>query len=182
MVGDWPYGGDPSEWRIPTAVKGTKTQIFVPKCSHYRVPIQIDGGTIMASSQRDWKLGAPPQVDAGVYLDSSWVRKLGVIGHEIRCAAGYPALLLDWPDMGTPDKHHLEIAITWTRRYLAAGKAVEVACIGGHGRTGTFIGCLLREYGFGPKEAVKIVKEVVCKECIETSPQEKLIAEWKGAK
>ena len=152
----------------------------MPLCSHYRVPLDVGGGTILASSQREWKLGKAPHTEAGVYLDWSWLRKLGIIGHNIRCAGGYPAVILDWPDMGTPRKRELALAIAWTRRYLDAGKSVEVACIGGHGRTGTFIGCVLREYGFKAEVAIKIVREVVCKKCIETAPQEKLIAEWKG--
>ncbi len=176
-------GYDDGAWRIPatTTYRG-QGKVFVEKCSHYRMPLEVGGGTILASSQRNWKLGEPPQTDAGVYLDWSWIRKLGIIGHNIRCVGGYPALLMDWPDMGLPKDRELALAIAWTRRYLDAGKSVEVACIGGHGRTGTFIGCLLREYGFKAEAAIEVVRGVVCEECIETTPQEKFIASWEETK
>lgn len=117
-------------------------------------------------------------MDAGVYLDAAWMPNLGIVGNRVITEAGHPAILLRWPDMGVPDNDRLALATTWARDYLERGKGVEVACIGGHGRTGTFIACILREYGFSAKGAIAVVRKKVCKHCIEAQKQEELIASW----
>lgn len=42
---------------------------------------------------------------------------------------------------------------------LRAGEGVVVHCVGGRGRTGTVIGCVLRELGWEPGEVVRYLDE-----------------------
>jgi hypothetical protein len=160
--------------------KGSGAPLIRGFCSHFRVPIQVDGGYMLASSQRDWQADGKSTFSptAGVYLDSSWIRRLGIVGHAINTNAGFPALLVDWPDMGVPKLNYLRTAVDWTKWYLKQGGKVEVACIGGHGRTGTFLAVLLREYGFSAHDAVEVVRKAVCSNCIETQKQIDLIVKW----
>lgn len=150
-------------------------------CAHYREPLKVGKGTMLASSIRGYsangkKNGSKP--DGGVYLDPSWLPKLGVVGHRLRSAPGFVTVYLHWQDMGVPAKKHLSLALRWTRDLLEAGKSVEVACIGGHGRTGTFLACLLREHGYSAQAAILAVREEVCPNCIESAAQIALIKEW----
>ena len=43
---------------------------------------------------------------------------------------------------------------------LQAGDGVIVHCVGGRGRTGTVLGCVLREVGYGPGEVIDFLDRV----------------------
>lgn len=145
---------------------------------HLRVPVTVGRGALLASSIRGWSPDGGQRADAGIYLDQQWLMKLGVIGHRILSAGKHPATIAHWPDMGVPRRQHLALALDWVNLYLSEGKAVEVACVGGHGRTGTFIACALREYGASLTDAVSTVRDLVCQQCVETVPQRDLIQSW----
>ena len=145
---------------------------------HLRVPVTVGRGTLLASSVRGWSSDGGQQANAGIYLDHSWLSKLGMVGHRILSAGKHPATIMFWPDMGVPDRQHFALALDWVNLYLSEGKAVEVACVGGHGRTGTLIACALREYGASLIDAVSTVRDLVCQQCVETVPQRDLIQSW----
>lgn len=148
-------------------------------CNHLRVPVAVGKGTILCSSHYGWTAPASGEVDAGIYLDQWWLSRLGIVGHRIRSALGYPALILHWPDRGIPKAPHLSLALQWANEYLSKGGKVELSCIGGHGRTGTLLACLLREVnGMTGKGAIDTVRREVCKSCIETKEQEGFILQW----
>ncbi len=86
----------------------------------------------------------------------------------------YTTLCVDWPDGGIiplPLLHGL-IGIAKTQRRLAVG------CVGGHGRTGTFLACLYVAYGMRPKVAIGRVRGLYCPDAIETRAQENLVAQY----
>ena len=61
-------------------------------------------------------------------------------------------------DCGIPSSPALMLAILDAiHRALDAGDAVYVHCYAGVGRTGTVIGCLLRQYGLSNDEALKVI-------------------------
>jgi hypothetical protein len=63
------------------------------------------------------------------------------------------------PDMGVPDTEEVMSAVMNTvRDSITSGPAVYVHCWGGIGRTGTVVGCWLRECGLGPDEALERVQ------------------------
>jgi hypothetical protein len=47
--------------------------------------------------------------------------------------------------------------------YLTAGKRVHISCIGGHGRTGTIIGCFLGKYCKDITNPVEWIRKQYCK-------------------
>ncbi len=65
------------------------------------------------------------------------------------------------PDLGVPDSEaKMREIIQAIRRALAKRPAVYVHCWGGIGRTGTVVGCWLRECGHGPEDALRRVQEL----------------------
>ena len=55
----------------------------------------------------------------------------------------WPAVALDWPDFGVPaDAEVADAEIRAAFLRARSGERVEVACIGGHGRTGTVLACM----------------------------------------
>src|SRR5690606_27353291 len=61
------------------------------------------------------------------------------------------------PDHSVPDKpqHMRQILRTLTRELERREGAVYVHCRAGYGRTGTTIGCYLRERGLAPQQALQ---------------------------
>jgi protein-tyrosine phosphatase len=55
--------------------------------------------------------------------------------------------------------------VAWTKTQLEEGKKVHCGCVGGHGRTGTFLAALCSE--FGEKDAVTYVRQNYCKNVVE---------------
>ena len=57
-------------------------------------------------------------------------------------------------DFGTPSREEMHRIQGALRSALAAGQTVYVHCYGGVGRTGTVVGCYLREQGYAGQEAL----------------------------
>ena len=65
----------------------------------------------------------------------------------------------------------------WQR---AAAERVEIACAGGHGRTGTALACLAILDGVPNTEAVAFVREHYDPHAVETPGQRRYVARWPG--
>lgn len=62
-------------------------------------------------------------------------------------------------DLGVPsDRGAFAATLAAVRERVMAGRSVAVACLGGHGRTGTAVGCLLRDGGLGANEAIDLTR------------------------
>ena len=64
------------------------------------------------------------------------------------------------PHHETDEKARLKRAVSATLLAWRAGRGVVVHCVGGRGRSGTVLGCVLRELGFGAIEAVAFLNRV----------------------
>jgi hypothetical protein len=83
-----------------------------------------------------------------------------------------------WPDFRLPaddDAMRQIMAEAWRR---AAAERVEVACAGGHGRTGTALACLAILDGIPNRDAVAYVREHYDRHAVETSGQHRYVARW----
>jgi protein-tyrosine phosphatase len=60
-----------------------------------------------------------------------------------------------------------------------SGEAVEIGCLGGHGRTGTALACLAVLAGTPPDDAVAWVRATYCEKAVETDAQEQLVADFR---
>jgi Protein-tyrosine phosphatase len=86
-------------------------------------------------------------------------------------AVAWESRWLRWPDFGLPaDQDELSSALTeaWRR---AGTDRVEVACAGGHGRTGTALACLAILDGLPSSQAVAFVREYYDRHAVETHQQ-----------
>ncbi|GAA3539591.1 protein-tyrosine phosphatase family protein [Amycolatopsis ultiminotia] len=119
-------------------------------------------------------LGRPkpdgPDPDFGLYLGSRRLRA------KYDSTLDWDREWIRWPDFLLP--------LDWTaaRRDIealharaSAGEAVEVACHGGVGRTGTVLACLATLGGLGPEEAVVWVRENHHKHAVETPWQRRWV-------
>ena len=85
----------------------------------------------------------------------------------------WPAVLLDWPDFGVPrsmDEADVQIKDAWRR--AQAGERIEVACVGGHGRTGTVLACMAILAGVPVDEAVPWLRSVYCPRAVQEPSQQ----------
>lgn len=83
--------------------------------------------------------------------------------------------------MGVIPVARLQILTTDIAAQMKDGALVEIACLGGHGRTGTLLAALLANIeGRGATEAILAVRQRYCEHAIETPAQIALIFEACG--
>ena len=78
---------------------------------------------------------------------------------------GFAEHLQDLVSGGPPaneadEKAKIKRAVTATVATWRSGQGVVVHCVGGRGRSGTVLGCVLRELGFAPAEAINFLDRV----------------------
>ncbi|GGX55382.1 protein-tyrosine phosphatase family protein [Streptomyces fructofermentans] len=89
---------------------------------------------------------------------------------------------LAWPDFRLPrDRARARrvLAEVWERAGDPAER-VEVACLGGRGRTGTALACLAVLDGVRPDEAVRFVREGYDRHAVETPWQRRYVSRFPG--
>lgn len=90
--------------------------------------------------------------------------------------------LFEIPDMGIPKKlGEFKNLVNWTLTQLQAGKKVHCGCIGGHGRTGTFLSALVC-MGSDELDPIGYVRENYCSKAVETQSQVKFLVDHFGAR
>ena len=115
--------------------------------------------------------------EAGVTLLVSLLR--GHPSDEAVRRAGLRLLRLPVPDFGVPSGEQLREFVAEVRAELAAGGKVVVHCVGGLGRTGTFIAAYLISEGRGAQEAIDFVRRRR-PGSVETAEQEGALHDWAG--
>jgi len=103
---------------------------------------------------------------------------LYLLGHEPP-PVPWPSRWLVWPDFGLPaDRAAAGDALreAWAR---AETEPVEIACAGGHGRTGTALACLAVLDGIPGREAVAYVREHYAARAVETPGQRRFVSRFR---
>lgn len=161
---DLDWAEDFAWWRKALDGGGSSSSTF-GKCRHYSYKLEMPDKTILyPSSQftRTGKADEPPEPDVSVMLYSGW--KPNKI-----------ALYVDWPDYGLPSVPWTELKWLINEMYKKAkkGQYVEFGCMGGHGRTGTLLGCMLvQKHNMTAENAIKWVHKNYCTQAIEGEQQE----------
>lgn len=144
--------------------KGTGGNAGYVRCTHRHPPLKMPGTdlVIYGGSCID-----PAVKDAEVYVgfDSGmrWTER------------HYPwkkgdEVLFKIQDMNIPDKpEEFRKLVGWVKKQLDDGRKVHCGCIGGHGRTGTFLAALVSEYG--EPDAIKYVRDNYCEKAVESTAQ-----------
>ena len=97
---------------------------------------------------------------------------------DTMAAAGIHLIRFPIVDMHvTADREGLRLVLDDVLARLARGESVAVACRGGMGRTGTIVGCLLRDGGLDPDAAISLTR-ASHKNTIERHTQEQFVTEW----
>ena len=137
-------------------------------CRHWRTEVAVGEWRVACSRL----LACPPgeveswdgPPDAGFYLDPGW--------RDVLLEVPWSARFVDWPDYGVIPLTELGLLIGTIAHELASGKRVEIACMGGHGRTGTLLAVLIgRLEGVGGSEALRLARERYCERAVETVGQ-----------
>ena len=121
---------------------------------------------------------SPVVKDADVYIGFDWVMKFG---HKAFPWNSGEEFLFEIKDMGVPtDVSNFKKMVDWTLTQLQHGRTVHCGCIGGHGRTGTFLSALCAVAG--EKDAITYVRKNYCKKAVESSTQSAFLAKHFGVK
>lgn len=70
--------------------------------------------------------------------------------------------------------------VDWTIEQLQAGKKVHCGCIGGHGRTGTFLAAIVAK--LGEPDAISYVRANYCQKAVESGAQVEFLHKHYGVK
>ncbi|GAY10270.1 protein-tyrosine phosphatase family protein [Pseudonocardia sp. N23] len=138
----------------------------------------LPDGTRVRGRGRSQPVPAGPLPEFGLCLGSPertwWSRK------AVRLP-GWPAEWLDWPDFRTPrDDAHAAARIVATYERARAGERVEIACLGGTGRTGTVIACMAILAGHPADDALTWVRANYRPHAVETPGQRRWILAFPG--
>lgn len=176
-----PAGVDPETGEIDTAfLPNTPQSIAVaPKkqtgrCYESHPQLQLGGGVFIGGS-----CGTPITDDANVYIGFERFMHVQVFAldkprPEYIC---YPIT-----DMCAPSNSiTFKALIKYAKEALAKGLTVHAGCIGGHGRTGTFLAALVKEVN-GTEDAITWVRENYCKKAVESSDQVEFLHKHFGIK
>lgn len=158
---------------------------YVMKCRHWRQAVKVRSYTVTCSSYLSDKPIKTDAPDFGVYLASCWESKFGRItstGALLNdLPRPYQALFVDWPDMGVIETDVVQWLVDWIEAKLEHGKKVDIGCMGGHGRTGTLLACLIAQMEHvGSVAATEAVHARYCTHAIETDKQRDFIRKFCG--
>jgi hypothetical protein len=171
---DWTYGG-----------YGVTPTSYV-RCSHHMTPFSFEGldNTYTVHLSGSSSLQSEPDITAlpsvGVYLDIGWLsgRLASNTSHDLDMTQ--PAsLYIGWPDFGTIKVSLLDEAVEWVLPFVHNRQSIiEIACMGGHGRTGTFVAALMIREGWAVADAIAYLRGGYCDKAIENQTQEGLLQEY----
>lgn len=185
---------EPETWKFPAAHTGPSgysphvdpvgaslripRPLGLPPCEHRGlVPVLTlkDGRELFAAQGA--KLDRADHLDlivdcAGLVNGRKFVTSNNPRYRTLNLCAFPDVVRLAWPDMTAPT--HVGIRF-WIRLHGMLPQHTAVACVGGHGRTGTALACLLVADGMTGEEAIKAVREKHCVKAIETVAQEQYI-------
>jgi protein-tyrosine phosphatase len=120
---------------------------------------------------RGLRHGLPPgdEPTFGLYL----------LGHEPPPVA-WESRWLRWPDFRLPSDRSEAVDAFVDLHHRAATERVEIACAGGHGRTGTALACVAVLSGVPPDEAVAFVRRHYDPHAVETPFQRRFVRRFRA--
>ena len=147
-----------------TGGKATTSSTVYSKCSHSHPALKLPGTDFVVHGGSCYDPIIP---DADIYI--------GFDGGMRMSPKSYPwnggtEVLFKITDMCAPsDPAEFKKLIKWSKEQIDAGKKIHAGCIGGHGRTGTYLAALVSLYG--EKDAIEYVRKNYCEKAVETGSQ-----------
>lgn len=168
---------DPQEDEWEDDFKSSKTSTTkYSKCAHSHPALKLPGTDKVIYGGA---CGSPVVNDADVYIgfdaysmrftQRAWPWKKGTeFIFEIRDQDA-PANTVEFRKL-----------VEWTKKQIDAGMKVHCGCIGGHGRTGTFLAALVSQYG--EADPIQYVRDHYCSKAVESRKQVQFLVHEYGAK
>ena len=155
-------------------------------CHHHMAPFSFEGLDntytvhLSGSSHLSQAPGVPELPTVGVYLDEGWFRgRLATNSGVVLDLAQPECLYVGWQDFGTVELDLLDEAVGWVLPYVYDKKSViEIACIGGHGRTGSFLAALMIREGWTATDAIGYIRGGYCTKAVESLGQEDMLEQY----
>lgn len=181
------YGGadnhDHFRFKLPIGKRnGVKYYVYLTSSRGFDVNVAKEGAR---------------EIDFGVYLDFGWKSRLTGSTSDVVVAlpediatpelaakweyskpAKTKGIYLPWPDRGIVSWEKADMLLQWLDEQIDAGKRIEIACFGGHGRTGTLAAALViyRNKADGralkAKDVIDYIRGFYCDHAIESDVQE----------
>lgn len=155
-------------------------------CKHWQQEVQIGDYTILCSASADSGLAKGPRPDIGIYFSAwAWSAQIMVTPKFPRdiglTVDTHPTIVYDWGDMAAPNGGVVRRLVEVAVEYLKAGKVVDIGCLGGHGRTGTFLALLVVELEkCKAEEAIHRVRSRYCEKAVESYAQRAFVYKYSG--
>lgn len=201
---DFIMGGDVQTSILPkggpvgpkSTTVGKPTVVTPKKCgiAHLFTVTWGEGkGNLILASSRNGRLA--DGVDMGLFFDKTWKNiagkspveliegSNGQVGPDLFADNGYatpPFIMLDWKDMDPPPRVAFDYAKWAHERITEHAETIQVGCIGGHGRTGTFAAMVMivSDMNRSAMDAIDWVHDKYCVDAIESARQEDAIFEF----
>ncbi|HWN33515.1 MAG TPA: protein-tyrosine phosphatase family protein [Pseudonocardia sp.] len=143
--------------------------------------IQLPDGTPLRGRGRREPLPAGPLPGYGLYLGHPpGLPARRLLRRQPAWRPDWPSDWVDWPDFRTPrDDRSAAALIEHAYRLARSGERVEVACMGGTGRTGTVIACMAVLAGHPVADAVGWTRRNYRPRAVETRGQRRWVG-WFG--
>ncbi len=166
MMKDYPPAA-PTPAPAKMAPEATKNLATAGRCYTTHPPLQIGEKLIYGGS-----CSYPIVEDADIYIGFDMSMRQTKNKYPWNDAVTGPVEVLFYiPDMGIPSSAvEFKKMIEWVAVQLIANKKVHAGCIGGHGRTGTFLAALVAHMT-GNKDAVQYVRDNYCQKAVESEKQ-----------
>jgi len=175
---------DATYWNEDYGYGGGQVYAAYKACTHDGSPVQLmPGAQLYAYSSRSTK--GLPDVDYFIALSYNWtddgdglLMAPGVPFMSASVTSGPKYIYLATPDHGVIRNIGLFIdLVEWAVEQALGGKRVGVGCMGGHGRTGTFLSAALLAANptWNAKEAVEFLRAQYCKDAVESESQVDLL-------
>ena len=143
------------------------------RCYHKHPPLKLPGTELLIYGG---SCSAPVVKDADIYI--GFDESMRFTERSYPWKQGFE-FLFKIRDMSVPEKpEEFKKLVGWVKAQVEGGKKVHCGCIGGHGRTGTFLAALCSE--FGEKDAISYVRKNYCQKAVESNSQVAFLAEHFG--
>lgn len=143
------------------------------RCYHSHPPLPLGDGLVVYGGS----CISPAVTDADVYIgfDSG----MAFTDRQYPWNPGHEVLLRIVDGDVPSDSGRFEKLVVWAVEQIRSGAKVHAGCIGGHGRTGLFFACLVKEM-LGLPGATAYVREHYCRKAVETAVQIKYLEDKWG--
>ena len=182
---DWDWTAYQDVWEAPVVGTSLTGYAYVT-CHHHMTPFTFEGldDTYTVHLTGSSSIKTTPSITelptAGIYLEDGWLqgRLATNTGAEVDMFSP-AALYIGWPDFGVIELNMLSEAIEWALPYLHnKSNITEIACMGGHGRTGTFVTALMIREGWAAADAMAYIRGGYCTKAVESKAQEDLLTAY----